>query len=316
MHILDPHQTACHLPFDSLIQAIDAMFIEGCNVPLRQNHTIECGPDQSAGTLLVMPAWQTGKYIGIKTVSIFPSNTACGLPGLHSVFILIDATTGVPLSMLDGNTITSRRTAAASALAARFLSRSDASRLLLIGTGRVGSLIPEAYAAIRPIKSVAVWDVNTAAAQSLVASLNARGFSAELVTDIERATQQADIVSCATLSTEPIVKGSWLSPGTHLDLIGGFTPTMRETDDACFAETSVFVDTEEALLKAGDILSPMNSGVFSKEMTRATLTQLCRHERPGRRHRDEVTVFKAVGTALEDLAAATLAYDAATRLSA
>ncbi|MCA8052364.1 bifunctional Delta(1)-pyrroline-2-carboxylate/Delta(1)-piperideine-2-carboxylate reductase [Burkholderia arboris] len=311
MLILDSIQTASGLPFDRLIDALDRMFVSGCSVPLRHSHSIECGPDEAPGTLLLMPAWQKGGRIGIKTVSVFPANRNKSLPGLHSTFVLLDATTGVPLSMLDGDVITSRRTAAASALAARFLSRPDSANLLLLGSGRVGSLIPDAYAAVRPIKKVAVWDVDAHGARSLVDTLNARGFSAEVAEDLEHAVGSTDIVSCATLSTRPLVKGAWLRPGTHLDLIGGFTPTMRESDDDCFVGTSVFVDTEEALMKAGDLLSPIESGAFDKAATRAALAQLCRGEHPGRQDRDEITVFKAVGTALEDLAAASLAYDAA-----
>lgn len=310
MLILDATQTASRLPFEKLIDAIAKMFIDGCTVPLRHNHSIECGPDEEPGTLLLMPAWQKGGRIGIKTVSIFPANRRRSLPGLHSTFVLLDATTGAPLSMLDGDGITSRRTAAASALAARFLSRPDSASLLVVGAGRVASLIPDAYAAVRPIRKITVWDIDASGAQRMVDNLNARGFAAELAEDLERAAGQADIVSCATLSTAPIIKGAWLRPGTHLDLIGGFTPTMRESDDDCFIGTSVFVDTEEALMKAGDLLSPIQSGAFDKAMTRATLSQLCRGEHPGRQQRDEVTVFKAVGTALEDLAAASLAYDA------
>lgn len=310
MLILDSSQTASRLPFDRLIDAIDAMFVDGCIVPLRHNHTIDCGPDDPPGTLLLMPAWQTGGRIGIKTVSVFPSNSRRSLPGLHSTFILLDATTGVPLSMLDGDVITSRRTAAASALAARWLSRRDSARLLVVGSGRVGSLIPEAYTAVRPITEVMVWDINRKSAEALAGSLNERGFCAQVADDLETAVRRADIVSCATLSTEPLIKGSWLRAGTHLDLIGGFTPAMRESDDDCFVDTSVFVDTDEALMKAGDLLSPMQSGAFDRASILATLAQLCRREHAGRQSPDEITVFKAVGTALEDLAAASLAYDA------
>lgn len=312
MLILDSTQTANRLPFDRLIDAIAAMFVSGCNVPLRHNHSIECEPGEPPGTLLLMPAWQQGGRLGVKTVSVFPGNRDRGLPGLHSTYILFDAATGVPLSMLDGNVITSRRTAAASALAARYLSRPDSASLLVVGAGRVGALIPQAYARVRPIEKVTVWNINARSAQSLVDTLNADGFCAEVADDLEQAARRADIVSCATLSTQPLIKGAWLRPGTHLDLIGGFSPAMRESDDDCFVGTSVFVDTDEALMKAGDLLSPMQSGVFDRSMTRAALAQLCRGEHAGRRHREEITVFKSVGTALEDLAAASLAYDAAT----
>lgn len=312
MQILDPTHTTQHLPMAALIDCLEQMFIEGCEVPLRHNHQIAGTTPAQDGIMLLMPAWQTGKRIGVKTVSIFPGNQALGLPGLHSVFILYDAATGAPLAVLDGDAITSRRTAAASALAARWLSRPDAIRLLVVGAGRVASLLPEAYRCVRDLQQVQVWDIRPEAAQALVARLQAQGMDASVATDLEQAVRQADIISCATLSTEPLVRGEWLQPGAHLDLIGSFTPAMRESDDACFARATVFVDTPEALMKAGDILAPIASGTWDKCHLAATLEQLCRGEHAGRSSADEITLFKAVGTALEDLAAASLAFDAYT----
>jgi ornithine cyclodeaminase len=302
-------QTAEGLPFEKLIPALNAMFASGCSVPLRHSHVIPL-PEAGTGTLLLMPAWQEGKRLGVKTVSIYPDNQSCGLPGLHSVFILFDATTGVPLALLDGNVITSRRTAAASALAASYLSRPDANSMLVVGAGRVASLIPEAYRTIRPIQRVKVWDINETLAHSFVERLERAGFQAQVVSDLEAAVPEVDIVSCATLSTAPLVRGAWLKPGTHLDLIGGFTPEMRESDDDCFRLSTVFVDTDEASMKAGDVLSPIASSAFSKEKIAGDLASLCRGLHGGRKGADEITVFKAVGTALEDLAAASLAFDA------
>lgn len=310
MRVLTNTQTAAQLPFNLLIPALEGFFKEGCEVPLRHNHAI-CGNTSSEdGILLLMPAWQPGKRLGVKTVSIFPNNHTHGLPGLHSVFILYDATTGVPLAILDGDVITSRRTAAASALAAKWLSRPQASTLLVVGAGRVGSLLPEAYRNVRPIERVLVWDRLAESANTMAANLLQQGIDAEAVEDLKGAAQTADIITCATLSTAPLIQGQWLKPGAHLDLIGGFTPAMRESDDECLRKGTVFIDTTEALLKAGDILSPIASGAFSEKRVAATLEQLCRAEHPGRTSADEVTVFKAVGTALEDLAAASMAYDA------
>ena len=241
-------------------------------------------------------------------MSIFPGNAALGLPGLHSIYLLLDARTGVPLLQLDGNEITSRRTAAASALAASYLAREDASRLLIVGAGRVGSLLAQAYRAVRTITQVRVWNRSAASGARLVSRLQAEGIEAQTATDLEQSVRWADIVSCATLSTQTLVRGAWLRPGTHLVLIGAFTPTMRESDDACFQGTRVYVDTEEALMKAGDLLEPMRSGAFDASRVQGTLAQLCRQERAGRGSVQEVTVFKSVGNALEDLAAAELAY--------
>ncbi|MEY4654401.1 MAG: hypothetical protein RI884_2982 [Pseudomonadota bacterium] len=307
MQALTPQETTDRLPFHRLIAALQAMFTQGCHVPLRHTHAVGT-PDSGQGTVLLMPAWQDGGYLGVKTVSIYPNNRDQGLPGLHSVYVLFDAKTGVPLALLDGDVITSRRTAAASALAASYLSRPDAHRLLVVGAGRVASLLSQAYRAVRPIDQVQVWDIDAALATRLVERLQADGLRASLATDLEAATASADIISCATLSTEPLVRGAWLRPGTHLDLIGGFTPTMRESDDACLVRSTVFVDTDEAAMKAGDLLSPMGSGVFHQDAIAADLAALCRGQHQGRSREDEITLFKSVGTALEDLAAAALAY--------
>lgn len=310
MQVLTNQQTAAHLPFDLLISTLEAFFREGCEVPLRHNHSIAGEDTSQNGILLLMPAWQPGKRLGVKTVSIFPDNHTRGLPGLHSVFILYDATTGAPLAILDGDVITSRRTAAASALAAKWLSRPDSNTLLVVGAGRVGSLLPEAYRTVRPIEQVLIWDRNAEAASAMAAQLRAQAVDAQAVDNLEQAARTADIITCATLSTEPLILGEWLKPGAHLDLIGGFTPAMRESDDECLRKGTVFIDTAEALLKAGDILSPLANGAFSEEHIAATLEQLCRGQHAGRTAAGEITVFKAVGTALEDLAAASLAFDA------
>lgn len=309
MQILDQAQTERFLPFDRLLGALESMFVEGCNVPLRHNHRIG-NPGGEDGTLLLMPAWQEGKRLGLKTVSIFSGNGAHALPGLHSTYTLFDAATGRPLASLDGDVITSRRTAAASALAARWLSRRDARTLLVVGAGRVASLLADAYRSVRPIETVLVWNLHEAGAQALVARLQAAGIDARHAPDLEAAAREADIISCATLSTAPLIKGEWLRPGVHLDLIGSFAPAMRESDDECFRWATVFVDTHEAPMKAGDILEPVKNGAFDPQQIAATLEDLCRGQHAGRSSDTEITLFKAVGTALEDLAAATLAYDA------
>jgi ornithine cyclodeaminase len=305
----DAPTTRARLPFAALIPALQRAFAAGCELPLRHTHTI-ANPHGPAGTVLLMPAWRSGARLGIKTVTIFPGNSARGQPGLHSLYTLFDATTGVPLAQIDGNEITSRRTAAAAALAASFLSRDDATRLLVLGCGRVASLVPEAMRVVRPIARVQVWNHRAGGARRLAALLRERGFAAQAVTDLDTALAQADIVSSATLATAPLVRGAALQPGTHLDLIGSFTPAMRESDADCFARSRVFVDTEEALAKSGDVIEARAAGAFADDRLQGTLAQLCRGDRAGRTTHDEITLFKAVGTALEDLAAAELAFDA------
>lgn len=308
MKVFNSVATREALDFTLLISKLRSMFAEGCEVPLRHSHKIA---PATAGerTVLIMPAWQDGKYLGIKTVNIFPENASKRLPGLHSTYILYDANTGVPVAQIDGNEITSRRTAAASALAASYLAREESSRLVVLGAGRVGSLIPDAYRAVLPIKHISVWDQNPRAAEVLAVRLRTEGIDVEIVTDLAESVRRADVVSCATLATSPIVQGKWLSPGSHLDLIGSFTPQMREADDDCFKGANIFVDTNEAPQKSGDLLGPMSRDVISKSDVERTLQALCRTTTEGRKSKSERTVFKAVGTALEDLAAAMLVFE-------
>ena len=305
MQIIDAAATAHALPFSRLIPALRALFAQGCEVPARQVHAI-AAPGTSAVTSLVMPAWLPGNHYGVKIVNVAPGNAALGLPGLHSTYLLFNAATGVPLALLDGDQITSRRTAAASALAARWLARDDARHLLVVGTGRVARLLPAAYRVVRPIERVSVWARTPAKAQAMAALWRAEGLDARAVVDLASAVRAADIVSCATLATEPLVQGAWLQPGCHLDLIGSFTPAMREADDACFAGAALYIDTAEALLKSGDLLGPLERNVITPGAVRGTLASLARGESGGRRSETERTVFKSVGTALEDLAAAML----------
>lgn len=317
MQIIDAATTRSALPFDRLVRALRERFAAGCETPPRHVHEIaiplgDAGGDAAARrmTSLLMPAWVPGKFYGVKIINIAPGNAKRGLPGLHGSYLLFDARTGVPLAHLDGDEITARRTAAAAALAGSYLAREDASHLLVVGAGRVAALLPEAWRAVRKIERVTVWARRGDEAEKLAQQWRAEGFSAQTASDLAAACGEADIVSCATLATEPVVRGAWLAPGSHLDLIGSFTPAMREADDACFEDARVFVDTDEALTKSGDLLVPMAHGVLSVNDIRGTLTTLCKGVATGRRNATERTVFKAVGTALEDLAAAMLVFEA------
>lgn len=305
MLTLNAAATRAALPFDRLIPALRALFAAGCEVPPRNVHSV---PAPGGGfTSLIMPAWVPGRCYGVKTVNVAPHNAARGLPGLHSTYLLYSAATGAPLAWLDGDQITARRTAAASALAASYLARTDARHLLLVGAGQVARLLPAAYRVVRPIDRVTVWARTPAAAAALADQLSADGFTAAASTDLPGAVAQADVVSCATLATAPLVQGAWLQAGSHLDLIGSFTPAMCEADDACFRGAALYVDTDEALAKSGDLLGPLDRGVISAASVRGTLASLSRGDTAGRGSATERTVFKSVGTALEDLAAAMLA---------
>ena len=275
MQLHDARATRERLPFTRLIPALRDLLVEGCAVPERQVNVLP------GMTSLVMPAWTTGpgrRYYGIKTINIAPGNGARGLPALHASYLLHDAETGVPLALIDGDEITARRTAAASALAASLLVRAAVSRLLVVGAGRIARLLPEAYRSVLPIRHVTVWARDADRAHTLAAALRADGIDATASADLAAAAAAADVVSCATLATSPLIQGRWLRADGHLDLIGSFTPAMREADDDCFAGAAIYVDSDEALRKSGDLLGPIERGVFAGSDVRGTLAGLARGE--------------------------------------
>ncbi|RYF55469.1 MAG: ornithine cyclodeaminase family protein, partial [Comamonadaceae bacterium] len=292
MLISDAQTTRSLLPFSKLIPTLKKAFLGATHVPLRHTHAIpEDGGLQGGGTSLIMPAWDA-EFYGVKVVNIFPSNRAMGLPGLHSSYLLHDVRTGVPLALVDGDEITSRRTAAAAALGASLLSRPDSASLLVIGAGRVGSLVAEAMREVRPITRVAIWDIDCDAATRCVETLRSQGIDAEATADLEASAGRADIVSCATLATSPVVRRDWLRGGTHLDLIGSFTPQMQEAEPSCFADARVWVDTQEALAKSGDLLRAFEAGGLAPSDIAGDLALLCQQGTAGRRTSEERTVFK------------------------
>jgi ornithine cyclodeaminase len=318
MRIFDAAQTDRLLSDAALIEAIAALFRTGAELPLRHHHTIETGG--TPATLLLMPAWSgntasaSQRHIGIKIVTVFPDNGARDLPAVYGQYLLLSAETGQALALFDGTVLTRRRTACASALASRFLSRPDAMRLLMVGTGALAPHLIRAHAAVRPIREVAIWGRSPDKARALVARFNGGdlalpGVTAFVADDIAHTIAMADIISCATLAREPLIEGAWLGPGQHLDLVGGFTPAMREADDQAVRRAQVFVDTRQgACAEAGDIVQPLRSGALQTSDIQADLFELCRGQHRGRTSAAQITLFKSVGTALEDLAAAELAY--------
>jgi ornithine cyclodeaminase len=217
--------------------------------------------------------------------------------------------TGEPLAVMDGRELTAWRTAAASALAARFLAREDAGPLVMIGAGALAAQLVHAHAAVRPLKRVTLWNRTRARADELAVRLGQNGLDITVTTDLETAVRSADIVSCATLSSEPLVRGAWLNAGAHVDLVGGFTPQMREADDTTVSRARVYVDTRAGALKeAGDVVDPIRRGVIAEGDVQGDLFELCRGSAKGRGTTEEITLFKSVGTAIEDLAAAMLVW--------
>ena len=312
MQIIDAATVATRLQPEALVTALARMFRDGCSTPVRHHHTVPV-PGAPDATLLLMPAWRAGAHLGIKIVTIFPGNSRRHLPAVSAAYILVNADTGVVQAMIDGGELTARRTAATSALAAQYLARRDAKSLLIVGTGRVARQLAQYHVALRPdLNVVRVWGRTDTHAASMADELRACGIDARVASDLAVAAAESDIISAATLATEPLIHGAWIRPGTHVDLVGGYTPGMREADDALIEKARVFVDTREgAMHEAGDIASPIAAGVLQPDDVR-DLHDLCRGVQPGRQREDEITVFKSVGAALEDLAAAILIVESAT----
>ena len=297
------------LTYPALIEALREAFRSDITVPVRHHHPIK-QPGAEA-IVLLMPAWNSGEgsFLGCKIVTAFPDNAKVDKPAIYGSYILMSGETGEPLAVIDGTTLTAWRTACASALAASYLAREDASHMVMIGAGALAPHLVRAHASVRPIKKVTLWNRTRKRAVQTAFGLSVGGLEVEVVDDLEAAVREADIVSCATLSAQPLVRGKWLKKGAHVDLVGAYTPKMREADDDAIKKSRVYVDTRAGALKeAGDIVQPLKSGVLKKDGVRGDLFELCRGEAKGRGLPGQITLFKSVGTAIEDLAAAMLVW--------
>ena len=303
MKVISAAELAGIAGYGKVIEALREGFKADIATPVRHHHETS-----AVSTLLLMPAWSR-EWTGLKTVIVKSDNAAKNLPTVQASYLLIKNDTGETVAIMDGTELTRRRTAAASALAADYLARPDASTLVLVGAGALGSHFVRAHAAVRSIKQVFIYNRSPEKAATLAAELKIDGFDASAVSDLEAAVRQADIVTCVTTSIAPIVKGEWLKPGTHVDLAGAFKPTMREADGDVVARARVYVDTREgALSEAGDLLQARDEGKFDFANVQGDLFDLCRGTVKGRKSAQEITLFKSCGTAIEDLATAIMVY--------
>jgi ornithine cyclodeaminase/alanine dehydrogenase-like protein (mu-crystallin family) len=298
------------LTFPKLVNALQVAFTENIQVPPRLHFDIENPKASRETTLLMMPAWQVGNVAGIKLVTVAPENGQKNLPTIQGTYLLLDVDTGSMKAMMDAPSLTAKRTAAASALASRYLSRKDSNTLLVIGTGTLAPHLIAAHASVRPIKQIFVWGRNFKKAQEVCQQVAYLNISCTAVEDLECYVKQADIISCATMSTKPLIFGKWLKEGQHLDMVGAYRPDMREMDDECLTRSAIFVDNfESAVRETGDIAIPLAESVITKNDINSDLFALCRNTFSFNRDKSDITVFKSVGHALEDLAAAKLVFE-------
>jgi ornithine cyclodeaminase/alanine dehydrogenase-like protein (mu-crystallin family) len=270
------------------------------DVTAPQRFVASTGP---ATTLLTMPAWDR-YFTGIKTVTVKDDNAALGLPLVQGSYLLINNKTGSPVAVMDGTELTRRRTAAASALAADYLARKDASTLLLVGAGALAVHFAKAHGVVRPIKNVLVFNRTPEKAIAV-----ARQIGGEAVLDLATACAKADIICGITSANGPVILGRHVKPGTHIDLVGAYKPEMRETDAEAVGMARVYVDTRSgADHEAGDLHCAALEGRFNWADIQGDLFELAQGKVQGRQSDDEVTLFKSSGTALEDLAAAKMVY--------
>lgn len=259
--------------------------------------------------ILVMPAHRD-KFAGVKVLTVIPENADTERPIISGLFLLFDFETGAPLATMDAGELTGWRTAAVSALAANALARTDATRLTILGAGHLVPYLAAAHARVRPIERVTIWarrrDQAERAAEIVQEKLGK--VEVRVCRDLRIAVEDSDLVSAATRSLTPIIRGDWLHSGAHLDLVGGYRPDMRELDDAGIQSGRIFVDTREGVLaEAGDLIDPIERGIITEDAIAGDLSALVSGE-ARRETADEITIFKSVGTGLADLALAVAAW--------
>lgn len=310
MKYLDKDELIKALPYRELVEALRDGFKKGGNAPLRHFHSVKT-KSGTENSFLIMPCWQEGGMMGVKMVMVCPDNPKKNLGSVQSTYILSDAETGVTKALLDGDELTARRTSCASALASSYLSSPDATSMLMMGAGKIATHLIRAHCAVRDLKKIYIWNRDAEQGQKLANRLNQElNATVTSINDPKKYANTCDIISCATMAHEPILKGVWLSADKkqHIDLVGGYTYDMREADNDVMSGAAIYVDTfDGALAEAGDILRPIEEGIISRDDVKADLYKMVSDtfEAPTSNR----TVFKSVGTALEDLIAAKLAFD-------
>lgn len=295
--------------FKELVEELRRGFQSTIETPMRHHHDFPNPEASQDSTLLLMPSWEAGKNLGVKVVTVSPDNGMHNLPSIQGIYLLFDAVKGNIKALIEGKTMTVKRTAAASALASSYLSRPDSNSLLMIGTGALSKNLIEAHCSQRPISKVWIWGRTLAKAEAIKEQLNHLDPEIACISDLDAFIPKVSIISVATLSPIPLIKGELLVEGQHIDLVGSYKKDSREADDLVILRSTVFVDTFQGALKeSGDLVLPLKNGIIKESDIKADLYGLCGEKHQGRSSEKEITVFKSVGHASEDLIAANYFY--------
>ncbi len=293
-------QTA--LPYQLLVEALAQGLQQFAQTPARSFFS----PNQDASCVMIMPAWRPHQMMGVKLVSVWPENNAKGESAVSAVYVVISCLDGRPLAVLDGTELTLRRTAAAAALAAKRLARENSETLAVLGTGSLSVPLVQAHTDTMRFKNVLVWGRQFHKTQRVVKQLKELGIEVRAMGDLEETLALSDVVAVATTATEPFLKADWVKPGTHISLVGAFTPQMAEAEPVLMARSQLFADCRASVLeKGGEVFQAIKQGLVLDSDIIADLAELtAQSDRNWRHDGQAITVFKSVGFALLDLIAA------------
>lgn len=289
------------LPWDGLMDAL----WQAHQGPMPEvDVLVQSDPQGGGNQFISLPGWLPGGPIAVKLVGVFPENERLTppQPNVQGLVALFNGETGAPLLVADGAAMTARKTAADSALGARILARPDVEHLLIVGAGALAPWFARAHLAARPgLRRISIWNRTRTKAETVAAGLVAEGHDAAVVDDLDAAVSKADLISCITMSDQVLVKGALLKSGSHLDLVGAYLPSLRETDDEALGRGRIFVDTRNNIDNTGDLAQGFQSGVITPSAIVADLYDLAQGRDPGRQSPDEITIFKNIGGAHLDM---------------
>lgn len=301
MHVFDAAAVHAALPWPFLIEALREAHLGPMPV---SDVVVQSDPAGGEAQFVTLPGWAPGGPVVVKMVGVFPQNAALKppQPAVQGLVALFDGATGAPLLAADGAAMTARKTAADSALGAAILARKDVEDLLIVGAGALAPYFAEAHLAARPaLRRVTIWNRTRTRAEAVAARLREKGIDAMVSEDLDASVAGADVVSCLTMSDKALVKGALLRPGTHVDLVGAYLPTLREADDTVLARGTIFVDSRNNMEGGGDLSQAVASGAITWDAVSADLFELVQGKKGGRTGDDQITVFKNNGGAHLDL---------------